>query len=615
MENNVSMPNNENAEFVKNLDFASLILQLENAPSYPKSFAKDAYYGFYLLGKSAGSILHASVGKAPFSEVSRQRAHVDLALQYILTKTDSGSAVFNGRMPLAYTVVEAFLEFVETCENHWDEDRCKVFCDKVNALVTNIERSRRSQDTLRSTDIFLARQWCRLLRLYSFLRIPREYLPKDYSFERDLTICERRGIGKEPLSVIRFRVRFYRLMDDRALGKLLLLAEEWELFCKGNLSHMDPFEYEIQVLSMLDSDELYKIGLEWVTLLEHRHPSHYPFRKWHARFLRRSGDFDASLQMINTLMEETPTDHELCYLASNLHFLIGNFDDAKRMGETAIRLNPDDPSSHLAMAFALLYAGEYQESLTSFSRAHTLDDNHVDTLRGMAKAKLMLGYAIDSLKDLRHAVRIEPEDAELFYDLADVYFTCGYLEDCVKNCDKCLALDPEFAPAYVLLGSVEIRLNHDEKAQKFLAKALELEPLNPIAMNEMAYLYHLNGNDDDALTLLEKALDVAPDFPDVMCSIATVHYFRSEFDTALEYFDRTLTLDPGHRGALVGKGNLFLARTDADEALLWFDQALALSAYDEDAIYGRIDALRALGLEHEAFEEMERAAQMGFDDL
>ncbi len=615
MESNVNMSNKETADYVKNLDFASLILQLENAPSYPMNFAKDAYYGFYLLGKSAGSILHASVGKSPFTEITLQRAHVELALQYILSSTETQAGVFRGKLPLTYTVVEAFLEFVETCENHWDQTQCKLFCDKVNDLVTNIERTRQSQDTLRSTDIFLARQWCRLLRLYSFLRIPHEYLPKDYSFERDLTICERRGIRKEPLAIIRFRVRFYRLTDERALGKLLLLAEEWELFCKDNATNMDPFEYELQVLSILDSDDLYKIGLEWVTLLEHRHPSHYPFRKWHARLLRRSGDFEAALQMILSLMEEAPTDHELFYLASNLQFLLGDFDDARRMGETAIRLNPDDPSSHLAMAFALLYAGAYQESLTSFTRAHLLDENHVDTLRGMAKAKLMLGYAIDAMKDLRQAVRIEPEDAELFYDLADVYFTCGYLEDCVKNCDKCLSLDPEFAPAYVLLGSVEIRLNHDDKAQKFLTKALELEPANPIAMNEMAYLYHLSGNDDDALVLLEKALEVAPDFPDVMCSIATVHYFRSEFETALDYFDRTLALDPAHRGALVGKGNLYLARTDADEALLWFDRALALSSFDEDAIYGRIDALRALGLEQDAFDEMERAAQMGFDDM
>ena len=600
-------------DYFKKYDYASLILQLGEEPEYPASIAKDAYYGFYLLAKSVGKIIRVAVGSNAADELAHQRVHIDLASHYLEAASVDNKKVFSRRKPLSVFLAEHLLDFLSDASDSWEQEKALPFVEKMNELVITIEKCKSSKNSLRSLDIYIARQWCRLLRVFTFLRVHRSLLPRDYMFERDLGICRKRGISKEAIYIIGFRIRFYRFLDEKRPGKLILLAEEWETYCQSSASNLDSFDYEYQVLALLDTDAHFKIGLEWVTLLEHRHPTNTTFKKWHVRFLRHSGAYRKALQIVDEMLIHDPKDHELHYVASNLHFLLGNYLAAKQAGKEAVRLGAEDPASHLALAYANLYFGNYEKCLESFQNVIRIDKYSVDAYRGMAKAQVMLGFPFDSMKNLRKAVKLDSEDADLYHDLADVYFMCGYLDECRACCNKCLKLDPECAGAYVLLGMLEIRINREGKAGRWLNRALEIEPTNPIALNELAYIHHLSGDDDKSLRLLEKALEIAPDFPDVLCSMGIVYYYRSEFDNAMEYLERALELDPFHTGALVGKGNLFLAQSEAETALVWFDKALMLEQDNEEAIQGKISAFRAMGLEQEAFEWMQKSSEFSPD--
>lgn len=607
------MTDREKTDYFKKYDYASLILQLDEEPEYPAAFPKDAYYGFYLLAKSVGKIIRVAVGADAADELAHQRVHIDLASHYLETGSEDAKRAFLQKKPLTVFLAEHLLEFLSDASDTWERERALTFVEKMNELVFTIEKSRPSKNALRSLDIYIAKQWCRLLRIFTFLRIPRSLLPREYMFERDMAICQKRGLSKEAIYIIGFRIRFYRYLDEKRPGKLILLAEEWETYCQSNATHLQPFEYEYQVLTLLDSDIHFKIGLEWVTLLEHRHPTNTTFKKWNVRFLRHSGEYRKALQIVEEMLLQDSNDHELHYVESNLYFLLGNYPAAKRAGKEAVRLGPEDPASHLALAYANLYFGNFEKCLESFQCVIRLDKTSVDAYRGMAKAQVMLGFPFDSMKNLRKAVKLDEEDADLFHDLADVYFMCGYLDECRACCNKCLELDPECAGAYVLLGMLEIRINKEGKAGKWLTRALEIEPTNPIALNELAYIHHLSGDDEQSLELLEKALDIAPDFPDVLCSLGIVYYYKSEFEKAMEFLARSLELDPFHTGALVGMGNLHLAQSEAETALVWFDKALMLESDNEEAIQGKISAFRAMGLEQEAFEWMQKSTEYGVD--
>ncbi len=607
------MTESEQLELFYGIDFASILLNLPDRSEYPSTLEKDGFYGLFLLARCAAGFLMIAAGSEEEKERERYLALMELAHSYIeasQTKESKGPA---RHISYTYSLVSLLSAIPSENDANFRDEDCYDFINSCNHLIDRIEASRSGSHPIRNADIRLAKQWCRILRVYSFLRLPVRISLGKYTAEHDIKIAARRGIHPGALLIVDFRIRFYRCRIQGKPGKLILLAEEWEILCKKQNLDYDPHKFEIRTLSYLDSEENYRIGLEWVDMLIMRKPDKRDFYKWKIRFLRRAREYSQALTICKDLIAEDREDHEVYYLSSNLSFLNGEFAEARRSGALAVRYGDSDPASHLALGFAYLYDGYYDRAIRSFQKSLDLNPDLVEALRGKSKAMAMIGDSIRSMECLRKAIRLAPDDADLYHDLADVYFMCGYLDECRKYCKKCLSLDPSCAGAYVLLGMLEIRKNHDSLASKWLSRALEIEPANPIALNELAYVYHLNGNDDECLRLLEKALKIAPDFPDVLCSLGVVYYFRSEFDRAQGYYERTLDLDPDHPGALIGLGNLFLAQSQAEDAIFWFDKALLSEPDNPDAIHGKISAYRAMGLEQEAFEWMQKAGDLGID--
>ena len=607
------MTEQEYCEQLKEYDFSSVLINGREAPEYPPELEKNAYYGFYLLVRCASDLLPAAAGTKHADQMKRDEQLKELALSYLESEKNGKNALFTKNKPYTYRLVSLLIDFIALRSMPAGRADYLAFSDKMNDLVKNIEVTRTSRNPIRTMDIVIAKKWCRIFRCFLFLRMPDDLKPSNFNVEHDLTVSARRGISPEPLVHIDFRARFKKYKRQEKVGKLILLAEEWEMKCGRSLIQADPFMYEIYVLKILDTEAFYKIGLEWVSMLILRYPENHVFLRWKARYLRQDGKMSEAHEICDYLLGLQPADSELLCFKSNLCFLDGDLKLAREFGTKAVLSDAGDPFSHLTLAYAYLYDGENGEAVTSFNRALDLDPSLIDAYRGKGKALLMDDRAYDAMECLITVSRLSPEDPEIYHDLADVYFMCGYLEECKKYCRKCLALDPECAGAFVLLGMLEIRKNREEHAGKFLNRALEIEPKNPIALNELAYVQHLKGNDEECLRLLKKAIDIAPDFPDVLCSMGVVYYYQSEFDEALGYFDRTLDLDPYHVGAMLGKGNLYLAQSEAQEALEWYDKALFLDPEYPEAIQGIISAYRALGLEQDAFEWIQKASDLGID--
>ena len=604
----------EQFERMKDFDYASLILHRENPPVYPDELPQNAYYGYFLLARSAGNLLSYLSDKSKVKDISEEIRLSELALSYLESGFQAEHKnTFLRAKPYTYQLVCVLRDEIALKEISKKDTEVPLLVESINALIKHIESTRVSENLLRSLDIFISKIWCRVLRMFCFLRISEEHLSKNYSYERDLGISVKRGLCKNEMYLIDFHVRFHRFKRNDKIGKLILLAEEWEMLCIGNEINGNPDKYEFMVLALLDSDPYYKIGLEWVSMLVMRQPENNQFRKWEARYLRRDGQYKNSHNICKSLIEKDPEDFELYCLDSNIFFLEGKYKQAQRSGLQAVSCAGTEPVAHMTLAYSYLYDGEYDDAVEAFDKALSFDLSLIDAYRGKSKALIMNGQAYEAMECLTTASRIKKDDSEILHDLADVYFMCGYLEECRKYCRKCLAIDPECAGAFVLLGMLEIRKNHEDYAGKWLNRALEIEPHNPIALNELAFVQHMNGNDEECLRLLHKAIEIAPDFPDVLCSIGVVYYYQSQFEVALDYFDRALALEEEHIGALIGKGNLFLAQSDADEALLWYDKALAFDPEYPEAIHGKVSAYRALGLEQEAFEWMQKANDMGID--
>ena len=263
------MTEQEQFERMKLFDYSAFVLRFDKIPEYPQEFAKNAFYGFYLLARCAGSLLSMQASDFSPETAARQGQQLELALSYLESECESGkkNPFLRGR-PFTYEMISVLREFILLYNGSYTDSDYTSLIERLNTLVRHSETSRISQNLLRSLDIQLAKQWGRILRVYCFLLAPDSSLPTNYSYERDLHICVKRGTNRDELIYIDFLVRFHRFRKQEKVGKLILLAEEWEMRCMNKCVSGDPDKYERMVLALLDSDAFYKIGLEWVTMSE-----------------------------------------------------------------------------------------------------------------------------------------------------------------------------------------------------------------------------------------------------------------------------------------------------------------------------------------------------------
>lgn len=606
---------NEKPEYLAaEYNYDTIIFDNQEEAEYPQTLIDSPYYGFYLVSKKVGHIIAEDHNWSETDGNAGAIAEIDLMKAFhIEALSSSDGQTESKRIPYTLRLLFQLEEFVILREADQFSEQEEEMIERINQTVRDIESGRLPTDPFRKLDVQLARKWCRVFRLYAFLQMRSERVRSKESLSKDLRICRRRGLSSGYLNRIEYRARFYRLMDQKLTGKIILLAEEWENRCISGEIAANPFIYEMIALSFFDTEEDYKTGYEWLMLLIGRHPNNTDFMKWKARYLRRAGNLRGAHEICDQLLQDNPTDFETHCFQSNLFYMEEKYKEAQKSALIATSCDETSPLGHIALAFSYLNDQQYEEAILSFNRAIESDPQSVDAMRGKSKALVMIGEAYDAMNCLVQAVRISPVDADLFRELADVYFMTGYVNECRKYCRKCLSLDPYSASAFVLLGMLEIRENHVIDAVKWLKRSLAIEPDNPIALNELAYVEHMNGNDDECLRLLEQALNIAPDFADVVCSMGVVYYFKGDYETSNALLDRALELDPLHVGAMVTKGNSLLSQSLPEDALAWYERALEIEDDFPDAIRGKVDALRALGLEDEAAEWTKKEGEL-FDD-
>ena len=383
------MTEQEYYEQLKEYDFSSVLISGREAPGFPPELEKNAYYGFYLLVRCASDLLPAAAGTKKTDQIGRDEQLLELALSYLESEKNSKGAIFAKHKPYTYRLVSLLIEFIGLRTMPAGKANFYSFSERVNDLVKCIEVSRTSRNPLRTMDIEIARKWCRIFRCFLFLKIPDYLKMPNYNIEHDLTVSARRGISPEPLVHIDFRARFRKYKRQDKVGKLILLAEEWEMKCGRSVIQADPFMYETYVLKLLDTEAFYKIGLEWVSMLILRYPENHIFLKWKARYLRQDGKMKEAHEICDYLLELHAEDSELLCLKSNLCFLDGDMELAREFGMKAVRSDSEDSFSHLTLAYAYLYDGENGNAVASFDRALDLDPSLIDAYRGRGKALRM----------------------------------------------------------------------------------------------------------------------------------------------------------------------------------------------------------------------------------
>ncbi len=123
----------------------------------------------------------------------------------------------------------------------------------------------------------------------------------------------------------------------------------------------------------------------------------------------------------------TPLAHQI---ESQMSWNFRQFDKAISEAERAVELDPNDPDGHLAMAWALIFAGRAEAAIASAENGVRLDPYFpARYLFALGTAQLMLDRYAAAETTLKRALELSPENMEILAPLTVAYARLGRQEE------------------------------------------------------------------------------------------------------------------------------------------------------------------------------------------
>ncbi|MFF5210662.1 tetratricopeptide repeat protein [Streptosporangium sp. NPDC000396] len=267
----------------------------------------------------------------------------------------------------------------------------------------------------------------------------------------------------------------------------------------------------------------------------------------------------------------------------------GNPRKALALVDSAVELAEEDlPSGRHPVHRMVLYAnrgrllaelGRAKEALEEYAAAIAVDPFFADHYLERGNLFFQLGSTEEALADYETAIRVSPPMPEAYYNRAELRLALGDLEGGRADLDHVLELDPDYLDAYINRAGVRAVLGLEAEAWADVETGLALMPGNP-------HLLTVKGQLDTA---------------------------ARRFEDAGRAFDAALDKAPHLGAAWANRGVLRYETGDAEGAVADLSRAIEIEESPE-LHFNRAIALRALGREEEAREDLRRALRLAPGD-
>jgi adenylate cyclase len=280
----------------------------------------------------------------------------------------------------------------------------------------------------------------------------------------------------------------------------------------------------------------------------------------------KDGDDEAAADFQKALDLEPTFANAAAYLARTRADQAANgytsyasgFEDARRLAETALHLDPSLAEGHCILAdYYTRFAWDWQAADREARRALELDSRGVCPLQVSASLETTLGHGDEAVRLLNMALELDPLNAELYWDLGNTRYRSGRLPEAEAAFRRILQISPTFVSAHFELGRVLLARGQLRDA----LREIEQESPEPESGRTagLAMVYFALGRRADSDAALKKLeAESGEDWP---FGMAETHAYRGEADKALQWLDRAYT----HKDELhLIKGDPMFDKIDRD---------------------------------------------------
>ena len=273
------------------------------------------------------------------------------------------------------------------------------------------------------------------------------------------------------------------------------------------------------------------------------------------------------------------TEEELLSLGSS-EVARGNLDDALRIYDSVIQLNPLSDRAYNARGVILLRMGQCEKASGNFIQATKIAPGNSVLQLNLALAEECAGKTGQAATTLNKILSNNSQDEGAWMTLASVYEQGGNFTDALHAYDSVIAINRSNTEAWI-------------------RKSVLLANL---------------GQYPDAMDSFNNSLNISPDNPTILYNKGVLLEKMNQFRDAIGVYNRVIALEPNSSKAWLNKGSIYWNHNRLNESLTALDTALSIDPNISEAWFTRGLIQRSLGEYNESASSFERAYQIRPDD-
>ena len=213
-----------------------------------------------------------------------------------------------------------------------------------------------------------------------------------------------------------------------------------------------------------------------------------------------------------------------------------------KYAQKAIEINPMAPHGYLARGIAKANQEQYDDAISDFDIALSLDQNYCDAL-------VSKGYALYFMKDyemaieyLNNALTLAPSESEIHSKLGNCFRQLKQYDKAIKAYSKAISLNKNEPSIFINRGLIWNNKKEYNKAIKDYSDSIALKKNNPIAYNNIGVSWAHKNQYEKAIEFYTKAISLDENYGTAYSNRALAYTKVRKYSDAIKDYEQLLEL-------------------------------------------------------------------------
>lgn len=256
----------------------------------------------------------------------------------------------------------------------------------------------------------------------------------------------------------------------------------------------------------------------------------------------REKDPDKALSVLQRI---SPPTSESVRSQGHVYRDHGNLEEAIRLYEEAIELDPDDAWARVALGDAYQIQRRIEPAIEQYEIAIKNDSTLAYPRHNLGLMYYWQGKTEAAITEYERSIELAPDFHWPYNSLGLVYRQQGKLDEAIRLFEKATEVNPEYSLAYMNLGYSCWMLGDCQAATAHFEKAADIYPESAWFQSTLGYAHVINGEYEEAMAAMQKAIELKWEDPRVHLLVGLTYFHVGEFDSAVSMLSKAVDLNPG----------------------------------------------------------------------